>query len=277
MSTSVADNPLNTETTKVDHYADLEAQSGHQGGAGLSRQISVQLTSEQFERLYLQPGGQAAKGDLAKRFGNPTALGILSFVMCLTPFSCLLMGWHGATTTDAATQVGAYYFIGGIGLTLAGIFEWVLGNTFPFTVFCSFGGFWFSFAFLLQPQQGVASALDGSLGKEYNTGVAIYLVWWAILTLIYLIASLRTNVVFVLLFTFLEITFDLLAATFFRIGDQNFVHLETYLKSAGAFAFITACTGWYLLVVLVFGSTGVPFALPIGDLSNFMSRRPKTS
>lgn len=35
-------------------------------------------------------------------------------------------------------------------------------NTFPFTVFCSFGGFWFSFAFLLQPQQGVASALDGS-------------------------------------------------------------------------------------------------------------------
>jgi hypothetical protein len=31
----------------------------------------VQLTAEQFERLYLQPGGTAAKGDAAKRYGNP--------------------------------------------------------------------------------------------------------------------------------------------------------------------------------------------------------------
>lgn len=86
---------LTNETTKVEHFQDLEAGQGMQGGASLARSMSVspshalaastprtsltarfpphqvQLTPEQFERLYLQPGGVAAKGDLAKRVGNP--------------------------------------------------------------------------------------------------------------------------------------------------------------------------------------------------------------
>lgn len=121
------------------------------GGASLRRQISVQLTSEQFERLYLQPGGAKAKGDLAKvrshaqiatlfcdllcsplrlfdcsavvprsdgtdsgsgdqqRFGNPTPLGIASFLLCLTPFSCYLMGYVPCSTprTDDWTTTDA--------------------------------------------------------------------------------------------------------------------------------------------------------------------------
>lgn len=30
---------------------------------------------------------------------------------------------------------GAFYFVAGLGLTLAGIFEWIIGNTFPSVVF----------------------------------------------------------------------------------------------------------------------------------------------
>lgn len=52
------------------HTGDLESQNlnlmDSEAGASLRRQISVQLTAEQFERLYLQPGGAKAKGDLAK-------------------------------------------------------------------------------------------------------------------------------------------------------------------------------------------------------------------
>lgn len=33
---------------------------------------STCLAPEQFEQLYLQPGGVGGKGDLTKRFGNPT-------------------------------------------------------------------------------------------------------------------------------------------------------------------------------------------------------------
>lgn len=63
--------PLPSEKGQLAHPADLEAQhlnllDNDAGGASLRRQISVQLSAEQFERLYLQPGGAKAKGDLAK-------------------------------------------------------------------------------------------------------------------------------------------------------------------------------------------------------------------
>ena len=73
------------------------------------------------------------------------------------------------------------YFVGGLGLTLAGIFEWVLGkyvlnsklalhlhavadlffsaSTFTSVVFITFGGFWISFGYLLQPLQNIATDL----------------------------------------------------------------------------------------------------------------------
>lgn len=69
-----------------------------------------------------------------------------------------------------------------------------------------FGAFWLAFGFLLQPTQGIAAAL-GASSVDYNAGIALYLVWWGLLVLIFLIASLRTNVVFVALFTFLDITY----------------------------------------------------------------------
>ncbi|KAL8278340.1 hypothetical protein RQP46_009232 [Phenoliferia psychrophenolica] len=50
---------------------DIETAQGLQGGANLSRQISIQLSHEQFEKLYLQPGGVRAKGDATQVFANP--------------------------------------------------------------------------------------------------------------------------------------------------------------------------------------------------------------
>ncbi|GAA5989817.1 hypothetical protein JCM10908_002332 [Rhodotorula pacifica] len=269
--------PATTEKAHSAHTADLESQhlnlmDSTDAGASLRRQISVQLSPEQFERLYLQPGGTKAKGDLAKRFGNPTPLGIASFLLCLTPFSCFLMGWTGVSTAAAATLVGAMYCVGGVGLTLAGIFEWVLGNTFTSVVFITFGGFWFSFGFLLQPLQNIATDL-GATSVEYNGGIAIYLAWWGVLVLIYLIASLRTNAVFVALFTFLDIAFWLLTAIYIKLAHGDVSHISAYLKAAGAFSFLTTLCGWYLEVVLIFDSVGIPVKLPVGDLSNLMTRR----
>jgi len=267
-------NGLHTETSKANPQSiDLD---NFQGGANLARQISVQLSPEQFERLYLQPGGVGGKGDLTKRLGNPTPLGIASFLLCLTPFSADLMGWAGATTNSTVVPSGAYYFIGGIGLYIAGILEFILGNTFPSTVFMTFGGFWSALGFLLDPSKGIAASLGGATAADYNNGVALYLIWWGVLVLIYLVASLRTNVVFVLLFFALDVTFWLLVTIYIRLGNGNLAHLTALLKAAGAFGFLTCCAGWWLLVVLVWGSTGIPIALPVGDLSNFMSRK-KTS
>ncbi|GAA5888774.1 hypothetical protein JCM16303_005305 [Sporobolomyces ruberrimus] len=272
-STSSA-NHLPTEKNHNSAMSDIDNRDLLEGGAPMGRQISIQLTQEQFERLYLEPGGRKSKGDLSKRFANPTPLGIASFLLCLTPFSCYLMGWAGTTTAAAPTLVGAMFFMGGVGLLLAGILEWILGNTFTVVVFVTFASFWFSFGFLLQPTQAIASTL-GAATTDYNGGIAMYLIWWAILNLIYTVASLRTNVVFVLLFTFLEVTFWLLAALYTKLALGRLSMLEGITKAAGAFGFLTCVMGWYLLVVLVFDSTGMPISLPVGDLSTFMSRGPR--
>ncbi|KAM0786195.1 hypothetical protein ACM66B_007000 [Microbotryomycetes sp. NB124-2] len=260
---------------------DYDLESGHSqanlnGGAPLGRQISIQLSNEQYERLFLQTGGQGGKGDLAKRLGNPTPLGVASFLLCLTPFSCMLMGWGGTTSAAGTVTVGAFYFIGGLGLYLAGLLEWILGNTFPATVFSTFGGFWLAFAFLLDPTKTIAEAL-GAATVDYNAGLAIYLVWWGVLVLIYLVASLRTNAVFVALFFFLDIVFWLLVAAYFKIANGNVANLTSILKAAGAFAFLTSACGWYLMLVLTLGSTGFPLALPVGDMSGFLARKAKNS
>jgi len=85
----------------------------------------IQLTPEQYEQLFLQPGGRAPAGDLSKRFGNPTALGIVSHLLSLTPTAAYLMQWRGADATSLVSMVGPYYFIGGLGLVVSGVMEWV--------------------------------------------------------------------------------------------------------------------------------------------------------
>lgn len=82
------------------HNGDLESQHlnlmDSEAGASLRRQISVQLTAEQFERLYLQPGGAKAKGDLAKvrSLTNPTTVYLpeVSVRRCGEAFSALTEG-----------------------------------------------------------------------------------------------------------------------------------------------------------------------------------------
>lgn len=55
----------------------------------------------------------------------------------------------------------------------------------------------------------------------------------------------------------------LLTRTDIDIGYGNVGRLDAILKTAGVFAFLTTLTGWYLFIVLMFGSTGIPFQLPI--------------
>lgn len=57
--------------------------------------------------------------------------------------------------------------------------QWILGNTFPFVVFTSFGAFWLSFAATLQPFYNAYAAYKNpevatSTGQEaaaFNVGI----------------------------------------------------------------------------------------------------------
>jgi len=97
-------------------------------GGALGRQMTMQLSNDQYERLFFQPS--QPKGDLAKRLGNPTLLGLLGFLIPYTSTMLILWGARGAVPPTSLIGLnGDYYFLGGIAMVLAGVAEFILGNS----------------------------------------------------------------------------------------------------------------------------------------------------
>jgi len=237
----------------------------------------IPLSPEIFEKINIVPESQD-HGDLKKKLGNPTSVGYLAFVVCLTPLAMDLMGWRGAGGSGAA-QVASFYFIGGMLSLIAGILEFILGNTFPFVVFTSYAGYWFSLGGTLSPGFNAAGAysISGHDAKEggasvgFNASFGFYILTWALLTFIFLICSLRTNIANVLLFLFLDITFCLLTGVYFNLASGNPQMATSLLRASGTVAMLSCNAGWYILVALLLESLDFPVKLPMGDLSKFIT------
>ncbi|THV02564.1 hypothetical protein K435DRAFT_775541 [Dendrothele bispora CBS 962.96] len=263
-----------TTTISNTHHNDIEKGFVHHHENSGNFRPPIQLTPEQYEQLFLQPGGRAPVGDLSQRFGNPTALGIVSHLLSLTPTAAYLMQWGKADATSLVAMVGPYYFIGGLGLVLSGVMEWVLGNSFPSVVFISFGGFWLSLGALNDPEHAITGAFpQGASSVAYNDGLMFYFAFWAVACLVYFLGSLRTNLVFAMIFFSLIFTFVLLSAAYSQLGDGDTDTALKLLKAAGAFAWVCICVAWYLLLSLIFAVVDMPIALPLGDLSRLWRKR----
>jgi uncharacterized protein len=181
------------------------------------------------------------------------------------------------TKSDICYNSGAYFFIGGVLMLLGGFLEWVAGNTFPFVVFASFGGFWFSYGATLLPSFNAFGAYSpdpaditaGLASKGFNASFGFFMIFMAVLCLIYLICALRTNLVFVIIFAGLFGGFILLTATFWQLADGGSGAART-LYIGGASFLVSCMAGWYLLLALLLGSVDFPIALPLVDLSGWI-------
>jgi len=238
---------------------------------------SISISPELFEKIYLSPQN-AVKGDLRKTFGNPTPVAVLGFLLSLHPLSCDLMGWRGAGGAGAAST-GVFFFFGGLLMVLGGFLEFILGNTFPFVVFTSFGAFWLSLGATLQPfynsygayaSPGASSVAEGLMSTGFNASFGFFLLFMGVLCLIYLVCSLRTNVVFVVIFLSLVIAFGLLAGGYFNLAQGSAAVASRCLVGAGATLFVTCCAGWWIFFAIMLASLDFPFQIPVGDLSVFI-------
>ena len=112
-----------------------EMHENGSNGSPLSRQVTVMLTPEQYERAFFQPG--APKGDLSKRLANPTLMGLMGFLIPYTSTILILCGFQDAVSpTSLIGLSGDYYFLGAIAMNIAGICEFVLGNSKPVSSLC---------------------------------------------------------------------------------------------------------------------------------------------
>jgi uncharacterized protein len=174
-------------------------------------------------------------------------------------------------------------------MIIGSFLEFILGNTFPFVVFGSFGAFWLAFAATLTPYFNASIAYDpthpaaSADNPVFASTFAYFQLYMGLLCFFFLICSLRTNIVFFAIFLCLVPAFTCMAATFWKIAEGTPSALQTALKTqhaAGGLTFTVSLLGWYLFFVQLLASVDFPLNLPVGDLSRFIkgaSERAKTS
>lgn len=97
--------------------------------------------------------------------------------------------------------------------------------------------------------------------------LAFYIMCIAIITFYFVIASVRTNLVLVLILFFVDLALMIIAGSFWVNANGQADTAAKLQEAGGAFIFIFAIFGWYLELVLVLQSVDFPFSLPVMDLS----------
>lgn len=186
------------------------------------------------------------------------------------------MGFRGSTANSLLGLIGPYYFMGGMALYVAGLLEFVIGNTFPALVFSSFGTFWLSLAAYVDPKFAVQTSLlmgTGGGPAVYYNPWGFYLIFWAIYVYFLTFAALRTNVVLVWILLFVALTFTLLGAAYLQFGSGADASAANLVIGAGAMGFTACMGGFYILFHLCLASTDFPFNIPLFDLSHLFGKK----
>lgn len=118
------------------------------------------------------------------RGANPAALGLAGFGLTTVLLSLVNAGILPAGGEGVVLPLAIFF--GGLIQVIAGVLEYKEGNTFGCTVFTSYGAFWMWFGFLAV--LGTNGVLDL---KTADSTIGASLLLWALLTLGFLIASLR--------------------------------------------------------------------------------------
>ncbi|KAK5019084.1 GPR1/FUN34/yaaH family-domain-containing protein [Cryomyces antarcticus] len=233
---------------------------------------SVSIPKDVFEKLYLSPE-QPAAGDLRKRFGNPTPIALIGFLLAATPNACVLMGWRGAGGGGGAILC-PFIFFGGILQFIGGFGEWILGNTFSSSLFFTYGAFWLVQGCTLIPWFGVGAnysptgnTLEGSATPEFYATFAFYLLFMGVVTFCFMICAIRTNIVLFMVLLILVIAFGCLSGAYWQFAEGNVVEGGKLVVAGGACALAFSMLAWYLLLVQLLEAVDFPFTLPVGDLS----------
>ncbi|KAK5046013.1 hypothetical protein LTR84_008800 [Exophiala bonariae] len=204
--------------------------------------------------------------------GNSFPIGIGGMVLALSPLSNIFLGWRGTGGLGSAA-VGSYYFLGGLLMITASLFEWVRGQSFPSIVFATYGGFWLTYASTLTPFYNAAIAYQpqnpdtAATNPEFAASLGFFFLYMGLLSFVYLICAVKTNIVFVGFFAALIPTFCCLAAGLWALAEHDNDSAVNLQKTAGGFAFVTALLGWYLFSAVLLIIVDFPFKIPLGDLS----------
>ena len=91
-----------------------------------------------------------------------------------------------------------------------------------------------------------------------------------LLSFMYLICALRTNLVFVAIFTGLTMVFVLLTGSYWNSAINNMDMANRLQIVAGAFGFMAVMAGWWIFFAQMLASVDFPIQIPVGDISHLI-------
>ena len=88
---------------------------------------------------------------------------------------------------------------------------------------------------------------------EFAASFAFFSIYMGVLCFVFLLASVRTNLVFFLIFACLVPAFGCLAGAYFHLAEGNAAKALLLQHVGAGLAFAVCCLGWYLFVVQILG------------------------
>ncbi len=176
---------------------------------------------------------------------DPIAIGLFGFAVPLFIIGAM---FHGMIPmAGLGTLLALSFGFGAAAMYVSGAMTYQMPNSYVATVFFTYGSFFLSFAI---------AALTGGLGTTMKSAPALLTFWFALMaliTIIFFLASLRTNIGLVLLFGLLAVAFVLMALGNAAIASDLFM--------------VVALIGFYLAAVHVINPVMGKSILPVGSLA----------
>ncbi len=194
--------------------------------------------------------GESAPAHVS-HLADPGAWAVTAFAT--TSFMLGMYNAHLINAGGAVIVIPVALFFGGLVQIIVAILEVLRGNVFGAVVFGTYGPFWVIYGVLLTVY---AAEIPSS---AINSALALFLAMFAVITLYFVIASLRTDMVLVAVFALIFIGLVLLAI---GAGEAN-----TGLTKAGGWVTLAfAVLAWYHAAGDVIGYTFGRRVLPMGSL-----------
>jgi succinate-acetate transporter protein len=190
---------------------------------------------------------------------DPGPLGLAAFAGTTFFLSVVNTNMLGASVQSIVLGLALFY--GGLAQLLAGMWEFIKGNTFGAVAFVSFGAFWMSFWYLLNHLPEKAPPTD------ILHGVAVYLLVWTIFTAYMTVGAMRTTGAITAVFVLLTLTFLVLTIGWFSESVADFEkNSNMWIHLGGWLGILTAAAAWYASFAAVTNSTFKRVVLPVFPL-----------
>jgi succinate-acetate transporter protein len=199
-----------------------------------------------------------------RKFANPAPLGLSAFALTTFVLSCVNLHTRGVSVPNIAIPLAFGY--GGLVQLLAGMWEMAVGNTFGATALSSYGGFWIAYAILLSPAWGITNTETGPYSAtpdDVSSVLGFFLTGWFIFTTLLLLCTLRSTVMFFMLFFTLDLAFLCLACENYAANNGALDAKLALQKAGGVFGMLAAFLAWYNALAGIQDDSNSFFQVPV--------------